>query len=363
MPLSSLRRHRLPTTNQASSTLESKILLAAPSALNANFKFKGVATQSTKRIAENAGRDQGVTPANAGVTTTLEASGNSDLSSTINQALQKGGIVRLGAGTFFLKKPLVIGSNTTLEGTGSGNTVLVYQGNSGKAVDITGNHSGIRNLTLSTQDYENGARPDLSRHRTSHPGNLSEGLSIQGDQNFADQIVVRGSGDDPLVVSGHKNTIVRSTFEQPLNRAGSQAYVGFTGGASQNLFANNIINDARHIVMTRGSKNNVLAGNTTNSDFNFHSGDGGGNLVSGNELNVPIDNKWAGFSSGNPQGNHGAPGKGNVIVNNTGPNVRVVATSARFDANRPYTVTGFTQQRGGEQYFQVVSNDPLVQVG
>jgi hypothetical protein len=364
MPLSpTVRRHHLSAGNAAASALEAKVLLAAPSALNANFKFKGTATESTRSVAQNAGRDKGVTPTNSSVSATLQANGTQDRSNDINQALRKGGTVRLGEGKFFLNSTLTIGSNTTLEGAGKGKTILVYQNSRKHAVSITGSNSGIRNLTVSTGLYENGARPDLDRHRSTHKDNRSSGLLISGNQNFADQIVVRGSGNDPLIVTGNKNTIVRSTFEQPLNRAGSEAYVGFNAGASQNLLANNFIHDARHIVINTGSKQNVLAGNTTNSDFNFHSGDGGSNLISGNELNVPRHNRWGGFSSGNPKGNHALPGKGNVVVNNTGPNVRVIATSALFKPNQVYTVTGFTQQPGGERFYETVNNDPIIRIG
>jgi hypothetical protein len=363
---SRLRRHGLRAAFARTVTLEPKVLLAAPSALNANFKFKGTATQSTASIAKQAGRDQGLTPAASRVTTTIQAGTQRDYTRVLKAAIEKGGVIQLGAGNFPISRTLKIGSNVTLQGAGPGKTTLEYQRDSELAVFLFGNNSSVQGLALTTPDYLKGARTQVDRFANSRPNNTSMGIGITGSQNVVHDVFVRGMGGHALSVYGNKNTVVGSSFEESLNRGPGAGYVDLHG--NNNLFANNRVHNVRHLGIQKGAQGNVVAGNTLNTDINFHDGDGGRNLVSGNELNTPADNTFGGFATG-AANEHKPPGRGNILINNTGSNARASKRSATFNPRIAYTVQGFEIVRGSNidtdslKAYPEVRNDPVVMIG
>jgi hypothetical protein len=359
-------RHALRVASANSLCLEPKIMLAAPSALGSNGKFRGLATQSIATVARNAGRDQGLTPSSSRVTSTIQAGTKQDYTSVINAALKQGGVVQLGAGTFPISGTLKIGSNATLRGAGQGKTTLVYQRNSSLAVHLQGDNGGIQALDITSTDYLNGARTKTDRFENSRPNNSGLGIGISGNQNLVHNVRVRGMGGHALFVDGHQNTIAQSTFEESLNRGGGSGYVNLQG--DRNLLANNRIHNVRHLGIQKGAEGNVVAGNTINTDINFHDGDNGRNLVSGNELNTPEDNTFGGFATG-AANEHRAPGRGNILINNTGSNARSSKRSPTFNPRIAYTVQGFEIVRGRDigtdslKAYPEVRNDPVVTVG
>jgi hypothetical protein len=360
------RRHALRVASAPSLSLEPKLLLAAPSALDNNGKFRGLATQSTATVAKNAGRDQGLTPASTRVTSTIQAGTKQDYTSVINAALKRGGVVQLGAGTFPISNTLKIGSNATLRGAGQDKTTLVYQRNASLAVHLSGDNGGMESLGITSTDYLNGARTKTDRFGNSRPNNSGLGIGISGNQNLVNDVRVRGMGGHALFVEGHQNTIAQSTFEESLNRGGGNGYVNIQG--DRNLLANNRILNVRHLGIQKGAQGNVVAGNTLNTDINFHDGDDGRNLISGNELNTPTDNTFGGFATGAPN-EHRAPGSGNILINNTGSNARSSKRSPTFNPRIPYTVQGFEIVHGRDigtdslKAYPEVRNDPVVTIG
>jgi hypothetical protein len=142
-----------------------------------------------------------------------------------------------------------------------------------------------------------------------HVGHLFIGLS---EDCWVQNCRLLYSGTDPIVVNNSRHITLRDNqVKGCFNKGGSGNGYYLIHKSHQVLCFNEEIEGLRHVVIQTESSSNVLLDCRITGDFNYHAGDGGGNLVEGCVIRRPKGHHWG------PIGFWKIPrGEGNLFWNN-----------------------------------------------
>lgn len=251
-----------------------------------------------------------------------------------------GGIVELKGGDFKIDKTLDLKSgvvlkgadDTRLLGTMTGDTSIVR-------VDDGVSGAGLKNLTV--QHVGNGKPPRVDDFENRLPNAEVTSVEINGNNNMIDNVNIKNSGSDPLVIKGDHNTIQNSNIDGSYNKGGGgNGYIDIRG--ENNRFTNNDVDNIRHLSIQQGAKHNLVDNNDIKVDVNFHNKDEGHNAVINNTIDTRGHN-WNAISTGGAQYGHTPPGEMNYLFGNVDQTGRGIETHSdeRVDPNKLMTFSGY----------------------
>jgi hypothetical protein len=172
--------------------------------------------------------------------------------------------------------------------------------------DLTVVHPAVRDLD--PKMYRNLAN-DHQEIADLHVGHLFIGLS---EDCWVQNCRLLYSGTDPVVVNNSRHITLRDNqVKWCFNKGGGGNGYYLIHKSQQVLCFNEEIEGLRHVVIQTQSLGNVLLDCRITGDFNYHAGDGGGNLVEGCVIRRPKGHYWG------PIGFWKTPrGEGNIFWNN-----------------------------------------------
>jgi len=154
-----------------------------------------------------------------------------DVQNAIDKAAKAGGgIVELKGGDFKIDKTLDLKSgvvlkgaeDTRLLGTMTGDTSIVR-------IDDGVKGAGLKDLTV--QHVGNGKPPRVDDFENRLPNAEVTSVEINGNNNTIDNVNIKNSGSDPLVIKGDHNTIQNSNIDGSYNKGGGgNGYIDIRGG-------------------------------------------------------------------------------------------------------------------------------------
>ncbi|MEM6885192.1 MAG: hypothetical protein AAF571_09180 [Verrucomicrobiota bacterium] len=289
-----------------------------------NYKYSGTVPTPVADAATNAGRgNSGIPnyPQHGPVVTpkstqwlTYKA-----IQDAINGAPNNSSI-KLSAGDFVINRSIKMKSNVVLMGSGRYNTFITdRRWATGEAlIDFRDGttDAGLENICVRTNM---GAAPD-NNYSNLRTGNITDLINMRGNSNWLYWIRALDAANNTVNMGGSNNVVLASIFDGAWNKGpGGRGY--FVVKGNRNLIAGNTFTGLRHFSIQRWSSsrtwssNNVVAANEFYVDMNFHSGDGGSNLIVENNFRVPSFHPWGAYATGVP-GQHGAPGPNNFVVRN-----------------------------------------------
>jgi hypothetical protein len=151
-------------------------------------------------------------------------------------------------------------------------------------------------------------------------------------------------GTNPVEVGFSRHCTVRCCeISGSHNQGGGQGYV-HCGRSESCLFADLVVRDCRHLTIQESSPEhpcrwNVVIGCDLAVDVNFHSGDGGANLVQDCRIHCPSWHWWGPFAIGDRR-IHRPPGPGNALFRNDA--VRWFGAGVERDRPTPRTDVVYT---------------------
>ncbi|MET1260753.1 hypothetical protein ABV409_15500 [Flagellimonas sp. DF-77] len=305
----------------------------------------------------NAGVNGGI-PSNLTVVRTINTSNN--LQAIINDVHSNGGgVILMTEGTYSISQTLMMKSNVVLRGVDKESVIIEStvrgDGQTSRSIYFDNvSNAGIENLThfyrvdncqiTDRQELNDGAY-DSNLFQNDPCGltnirvNAIE-MDRSSSNNWIDNCNILESGSHPIDIEGDHNTVRNCFIDRAYNKGpGGRGYVVTTGVG--NLFVGNVIKRIRHFIFQRGAKYNVAFKNTLWVDMNFHSEDGGFNLVEQNTITTPSWHAWPIIETGR-EGvpGHEPPGPNNFIYNNL-TNHRQTGEQLFGAPGVIYTIEGF----------------------
>lgn len=166
-------------------------------------------------------------------------------------------------------------------------------------------------------------------------------VEINGNNNTVDNVNIKNSGSDPLVIKGDHNTIQNSNIDGSYNKGGGgNGYIDIRG--ESNRITNNDVDNIRHLSIQQGAKHNLVDNNDIKVDVNFHNKDEGHNAVINNTIDTRGHN-WNAISTGGAKYGHTPPGEMNYLFGNVDQTGKGIETHSdeRVDPNKLMTFSGY----------------------
>jgi len=251
-----------------------------------------------------------------------------------------GGIVELEGGDYKIDKTLDLKSGVVLQGTDDTRLLGTMKGDTSIVKMDQGVHgAGLKDLTV--EHIGNGKSPGTNDFENRLPSAEVTSVEINGNNNMVDNVNIKNSGSDPLVVKGDHNTIQNSNIDGSYNKGGGgNGYVDIRG--ENNRFTNNDVHNIRHLAIQQKAKHNLIDNNRLGVDVNFHNKDEGHNAVVNNTIDTG-SHDWNAISTGGAQYGHTPPGEMNYLFGNVDETGRGVETHSdeRVDPNKLMTFSGY----------------------
>ena len=305
---------------------------------NAILQWQQVVQQEKTRVLLNAKKIYRVT-------------NEAELIVALKKAGKKGGVVLLQNGIYRIYRSLQIPSRVTLRGTHQDSTQLhVYikapfaQQESGKRAGAVVmkkvTHAGVENLTIQYKAaaFEPNDKDSLHAEWDRTVFHVQE---MRDTMLFVDLVLIDSAencwiknckllwaGNDPVHITASKYITCSGNYvDRAYNKSDrGQGYYNIIR-SSHVLVQGDTIRRLRHFSIHRGAQYVVVQNCYLEVDINFHSGDGGYNLVYGNTIRIPQWHSWNAISRGDPN-QHQPPGPFNLLVDNnfTNKNGRKIAS-------------------------------------
>lgn len=195
-------------------------------------------------------------------------------------------------------------------------------------------NAGVENLTYFFKVDGNSPADDISgATETFYEVHKNGGLngatdlhvtsfSMWGSNCWLKDVDVLDSGSSPLLVWGNHNTIINDNFKRSYCKSGGgNGYVWLIG--NDNLLISNVLERLRHLTIAHYGDflpaYNVMYGNILfRVEMNFHTEDGGFNLVENNIISPELIHHIGGqpYNTGVLSSGHTVPSTTNIIFNN-----------------------------------------------
>ena len=249
-----------------------------------------------------------------------------DIQAAIDAAAKAGGgVVLLAPGTYPLREVIDMRSGVILRGADRDRTVLENHDRTAfrkerqiltlafpevrraGVEDLTMVHAAVKALDPKVYEgrYENNHRgiKDL------HVGHVNIWMS---EDCWIDNCRLLYAGTDPLIVWNSKHITLRDNLVSGSFNKG----VGGNGyymlrGSEYVLCFNETVKGLRHFTLQSGQKRSVVIDCDLETDLNFHSGDGGHNLVENCRVRVSKRHPWEPIARGFAK--HPPPGEANIL--------------------------------------------------
>lgn len=267
-----------------------------------------------------AGVEGGIPPRSESLVATRVKPGES-----IQEAVDRAGsgVVLVLNGIHTVKRTINVPSNVIVRGetrdgtileTGSKNTPIIsLQGVSYAALeDLT-----VRNTAIMAMDSNSyiGKYANFNDIPKRSPTILLKNARNCWIQNC--RVLFSPSFPISLLGSSH-NTLRDNLIDKSANKGGDgNGYYNIENASNYNLLYNETVRNLRHISVWHDSKYNVLTHLDTKVDINFHSRDGGHNLIEANSIYLHSFHGWKPIEDGNAS-EHEPPGPENLIYKNQG---------------------------------------------
>lgn len=268
------------------------------------------------------------------------ASTVAEIHTALPKAARRGGVVVLAPGIYNLYKPLYLPTGVVLRGAHRDSTRLqVYI-----KAPFAAHESGQRAGAVVMKKVENAGLENLTVQykAADFAPNDKDSLNATWDRTvfhvqesrdtmlFVDLVLIDSArhcwvknckllwaGNDPVHITASQYISCTNNYvDRAYNKSDrGQGYYNIIR-SSHVLVQADTIRRLRHFSIHRGAQYVVVKDCHMEVDINFHSGDGGYNLVYGNTLRIPTWHSWNAIARGDPK-QHLPPGPFNLLLNNS----------------------------------------------
>lgn len=268
---------------------------------------------------------EGGIPLRADVPIRIVINPGDDIQKAIDEVAQKQyGVVLLSPGRYVINKNIEMRSGVVLRGMDPNKCIIEISLLSEERwdwitygivmrkcqwtgiEDLTIIHAAVTDIPLKT--YRGIYKNDMQNISNLHVGHVAV---VNCLNCWVDNCRLLFSGTNPIQIWNSKHITNRSNviFES-FNKGGKLNGYYLIEGSSYVLCCNEIISGIRHLSIQGGSKFNVIYNCYLEVDVNFHSRDGGHNLVEGCLVALPKYHIWS------PVASYQTPrGEGNILYN------------------------------------------------
>lgn len=281
------------------------------------------------------------------------AANEAQLHAALQKAARRGGTVLLAAGTYRLDAPLHLPTGVVLRGAHRDSTRLLVYIKAPFAAHESGKRAGA--VVMKKVQYSGLENLTVQYKAAAFAPNDKDSLTAAWDRTvfhvqesrdtllFVDLVLIDSAqhcwvkncrllwaGNDPVHITASQYISCSGNYvDRAYNKSDrGQGYYNIIR-SSHVLVQADTIRRLRHFSIHRGAQYVVVQGCYMEVDINFHSGDGGYNLVYGNTLRIPTWHSWNAIARGDPR-QHLPPGPYNLLLSNsfTNKNGQRIASEA-----------------------------------